>query len=250
MVPALAWLTRLRNWPSACHICGRWPTAPLCAACVARFTRTGAPCPRCAAPLSQGLCSGCLASPPSPGSPERCVAAVDYRFPWEALIGAFKFRGQAGWAGPFADLMLRADGACALLQACDLIAPVPLTAARLAERGHHAPWELAKAVARRDVAATRASARLCADALVLLSDGPPQHRLGRAERLRNLSGAFAVPAHRAAGVAGRRVLLVDDVTTTGATLLAASRALHAAGASGVDALVFARTPAPQEASVA
>jgi predicted amidophosphoribosyltransferase len=46
------------------------------------------------------------------------------------------------------------------------------------------------------------------------------------------------------------VLLIDDVTTTGATLLAASRALHAAGAASVDALVFARTPAPQEASVA
>jgi ComF family protein len=250
MVPALAWLTRLRNWPSACHVCGRWPSAPLCAACVARFTRTDVPCPRCAAPLSQGLCTGCVTSPPAPDSPRRCIAAVDYGYPWQALIAAFKFRGQAGWADPFADLMLRADGACALVQGCDLIAPVPLTAARLADRGHHAPWELAKAVARRHATATRASTPLCADALVRLSDGPPQHRLGRAERLRTLNGAFAVPAHRATTVSGRRVLLIDDVTTTGATLLAASRALHAAGAASVDALVFARTPAPQEASVA
>jgi ComF family protein len=189
-----------------------------------------------------------MANPPAADHPERCVAAVDYRYPWEALITAFKFRGQTGWAGPFADLMLRADGACALVHDCDLIVPVPLTAARMAERGHHAPWELAKAVARRHAAKTRATVRLCADALARLSDGPPQHRLGRAERLRNLAGAFAVMPQRATAVSGRRVLLIDDVTTTGATLLAASRALRAAGACGVDALVFARTPAPQEAA--
>ena len=52
---------------------------------------------------------------------------------------------------------------------------------------------------------------------------------------------------RAAALAGRRVLLIDDVTTTGATLLATARALRAVGVAGVDALVFARTPAPGEA---
>jgi ComF family protein len=254
MFTALFRRASLGHWPGICHVCGRWPTQPICGACMARFGRTAAACPRCAAPLSQGLCTGCLASPPPDDGLGRCVAAVDYGYPWEALISAFKFHGQAGWAAPFAALMWRAEGACALVQACDVIAPVPLTPTRLAERGHHAPWELAKAVARQHAGAHSAHSahsapvRLCADALVRLSDGAPQHRLGRAERLRNLAGAFAVSPRHAGGLAGRRVLLVDDVTTTGATLLAAARALHAVGVAGVDALVFARTPAPGEAA--
>jgi ComF family protein len=247
MFAALARLTGLNRWPSSCHVCGAWPTTTLCAACVARFLNPLPRCPRCAMPLAQGFCTGCVACPPPPEGPDRCVVAVDYGHPWEGLIASFKFRGQAGWAGPFAALMHRAEGACELVQGCDLIAPVPLTAARLAARGHHAPWELAKALARQHAGAHGPPARLCADALVRLSDGPPQHRLGRAERLRNLAGAFAVPPRRATALAGRRVLLIDDVTTTGATLLAAARALRAVGVAGVDALVFARTPAPGEA---
>ncbi len=235
-----------QGWPSACHVCGSWPAAPVCPACVARFAKPQARCPHCAAPCSRGFCTACVTNTPPPDGPARCVAAVDYGYPWDALIANFKFHGQAGWAGPFAELMLRADGASALIQDCDLIAPIPLTPVRLAARGHHAPWELAKAVARLHTAPGFAPARLCADALVRLSDAPPQHRLGRAERLRNLTGAFAVPPERAAALAGRRVLLIDDVTTTGATLLAAARALHAAGAAAVNALVFARTPGPDE----
>lgn len=247
MFAAFARLAGLTPWPSCCHVCGAWPAEPLCSACVARFSGSPARCPCCAAPLSQGFCTVCVTSPPPPDGPGRCVAAVDYGYPWASLIGAFKFRGQAGWAGPFAALMHRAEGACALLQDCDLIAPVPLTATRLAERGHHAPWELAKALARQHAGSRGTPVRLCGDALVRLSDGAPQHRLGRAERLRNLAGAFAVPPQRTATLAGRRVLLVDDVTTTGATLLAAARALRAAGAAAVDALVLARTPSPDEA---
>lgn len=238
---------RFWHWPSACHVCGRWPAAPLCAACVVRFASPLVRCPRCAAPWSQGFCAACVSSPPPADGPGRCIVAVDYGYPWDTLIAGFKFRGQAGWAGPFADLMLRADGANALVQDCELIAPVPLTPARVASRGHHAPWELAKAVARSQADLRSAPAQLCADALVRLSDEAPQHRLGRAERLRNLAGAFAVPPRRANALAGQRVLLIDDVTTTGATLLAAARALRDAGAAAVDALVFARTPAPGEA---
>lgn len=245
MSTAFAGLTRYGTCPSACHVCGSWPSQPICQACVARFA-TGVPrCQRCAAHAPQGFCVACLARATEPDGPERCVVAVDYAYPWDALIAGFKFRGEAGWARPFADLMLQAEGARELLQACDTIAPIPLTPARLAERGHHVPWELAKALVRRQ---PTAPAVLCADALVRLSDGPLQHRLARAERLRNLAGAFAVPPQRAATLSGRRVLLIDDVTTTGATLLAAARALRAVGVAAVDTLVFARTPAPHEAS--
>jgi ComF family protein len=227
-------------WPGACHVCGRWPTAPVCDACIARFARPLPRCPHCAAPLAGERCTACVSHPAAPGGPERCLVAVDYRYPWDALIARLKFRGEAGWATPFAHLMLQAPGARTLLDGCDWIAPVPLTPARLSERGHHTPWELVKALVRQHPRPA------CADALARLSDGPAQHRLARAERLRNLASAFVVPPQRLAALAGRRVLLIDDVTTTGATLLAAAQALRAAGVSGVDALVFARTPGPHD----
>ena len=169
-----------------------------------------------------------------------CAVAVDYAYPWDRLIARFKFQGEPGWAQPFAGLMLDAPGATDLLDSADWIAPVPLTPARLAERGHHPPWELAKALARLHPRPA------LADALTRLSDGPAQHRLARQERLRNLRGAFAVPLDGLQRLRDARVLLVDDVTTTGATLAAAAQALRAAGAARVDALVFARTPAPHE----
>ena len=69
---------------------------------------------------------------------------------------------------------------------------------------------------------------------------PPQVGRSRAGRQRNVTGAFAVKPGRRGAIEGRRVLLVDDVLTTGATLAACAKALRRAGATGVDALVLAR----------
>jgi len=169
-----------------------------------------------------------------------CVAAVDYAYPWDALIARFKFRQEPGWAGPFARQMLRNPAADALLSQCDLAAPVPLAPGRLAERGYNQAWELLKALQRRRSTGPRPMA--LADALVRLAEVPAQHRLSREQRLRNLQGVFAAHPMHAPGLQGRHVLLVDDVTTTGATLQAAAQALVHAGAARVSALVFAHTP--------
>lgn len=230
-----------RPWPGTCQICGTWPTATLCASCVVRFAPARLRCGACARPLTGERCLACVGAPPSPDGPTRCVVAVDYGYPWDRLMARFKFQGEAGWARPFARLMLQADGAAEALGASDWIAPIPLTPARLAERGHHPPWELTRAI-------TRLMPRpRCADALQRIGEGPSQHSLGRAERLRNLVGAFVVPEARRKLLQGARVVLIDDVTTTGATLLAAAMALRAAGVAHVDAVVFARTPSPGEA---
>lgn len=229
-------------WPSACQVCGLWPSRPLCPACLARFAPAAERCPRCAAPHAGGLCAPCRARPDPEAGPAACLVAVDYRYPWDGLVARFKFRGEAGWAGPFAERLLATPGVVAALDAADWIAPVPLTPARLAERGHHPPWELVKALRQRH------PRPVCADALVRLRDGAAQHRLARTERQHNLHGAFAVPPPRLSVLAGARVLLVDDVVTTGATLQAAAQALRAAGVARVDALVFARTPAPGDAA--
>ncbi len=165
---------------------------------------------------------------------------MDYAYPWDGLIARFKFRQEPGWAGPFARQMLHNPQSHTLLSQCDLIAPVPLAPARLAERGYNQAWELVKALQRRH--SPRARPPALPDALVRLIEAPAQHRLSREQRLRNLQGVFAAHPMHTARLQGRHVLLVDDVTTTGATLQAAAQALLQAGANRVSALVFAHTP--------
>jgi ComF family protein len=170
------------------------------------------------------------------------VAAVDYAFPWDALMARFKFRGESGWAAPLAALMLAAPGTCRLLSDTQCMVPVPLTAERLGSRGYNQAWELTKALRRQAALAGGHVPAALPDALVRVLHTPDQHQLTREERLHNLKGAFVVhPAH-CARISGAHVLLVDDVRTTGATLHHAAQALLHAGAHRVSALVLARTP--------
>ncbi|MDM7943116.1 MAG: phosphoribosyltransferase family protein [Hydrogenophaga sp.] len=172
------------------------------------------------------------------------MAAVDYAYPWDGLLARFKFHSEPGWARLFAGLILQVPETLPLLQTCGLMVPVPLTPRRLGERGYNQSWELVKTLGhlvRRHGAAPNCAAR--ASVLVRLGDAPDQHSLGRDARLRNLRGLFVVhPAH-APALLGQHVLLVDDVTTTGATLQSAAQALLHAGAGRVSAVVFAHTPA-------
>jgi ComF family protein len=218
------------SWPGQCELCRRWQARRLCADCapfavVPRCTGCGL---RLAAP---GLRCGACQAHPLPF--ERCRCAVDYAAPWDRLLIAFKYHGQVELAGALADRLLQglqtADA-----EDVDLVVPVPLAPARLAERGYNQAWELARRVARR--------LGLAADAQTL--ERPlarmPQADLGRAERRRNLQGAFRVA--RPQRVAGRCIALVDDVLTTGATAAEATQALRAAGARAVHVWTLARTP--------
>jgi ComF family protein len=217
--------------PSQCVVCGDWPAEALCAACLARFDQRLARCPTCALPLPAGhrSCGACLREPPPL---QRCLAAVPYDYPWNSLIARYKFGADPGWARALAALMRRADGAQQALQEAELVLPIPLSTQRLRQRGFNQALELARHLAPRK---TRA------DVLLRLHDTPAQSALPRAQRLRNLRGAFATAPGRGEALRGRRVLLIDDVMTTGATLHTAALALQAAGAAAVQALVLART---------
>ncbi|MGE4154966.1 MAG: ComF family protein [Hydrogenophaga sp.] len=232
--------------PGICQVCGGWPSHPVCQACARRFAGAVARCDACAAPVPDGVarCGACLTCS-APPALQACAAAVDYAYPWDRLIARFKFRGEPGWAGPFAKQMLGVPHARQLLAQCDCMVPVPLTTTRLGERGHNQAWELAKAVRRqaRPLGLT-VPAGADPEALVRLVEAPDQHSLSREQRLNNLRGVFAAHPERAARLHAAHVLLVDDVTTTGATLQAAAQALLQAGAARVSALVFARTPPP------
>lgn len=223
--------------PGTCQVCGRWPAQPVCSACMQRFASSTARCPACACPVPSGwgLCGRCLASA-QPPLIARCVAAVDYGYPWDALIARFKFRGEPGWATVLAEPMLEQAMARGLLPSGVLLVPIPVTSRRLAERGYNQAWELTKVLQRRTGRAA------LADALVRVIDAPDQHRLPQAQRLNNLRGAFAAHPDHVPRLAGARVVLVDDVRTTGATLNSAAQALQQAGVADIAALVLARTP--------
>jgi ComF family protein len=231
----------LESLPGSCQVCAAWPAQPVCDDCLQRFAAPRYRCRTCAAvlPGDLDLCGACLTRPDAPPLAQ-CLAAVDYDYPWDRLIARFKFRSEPGWARPFAQQMLRGPLVIPLLQGCDLVVPVPLTARRLGERGYNQAWELVKALCRLAPGKTGCT---LATALVRLGETPDQHSLGREARLHNLRGVFAAHPSHTHRLVGRHVLLVDDVTTTGATLQTAAQALLQAGADRVSALVFARTPA-------
>jgi len=229
--PFASWLERL---PSQCAVCHEWPSQPVCEACVTRFAPAVARCRTCALPVPDGVaqCGECVRHPPPL---DACVAATHYAWPWRDCIARFKFQGEAGWAASLATLMRSAPWAEPALDACDLALPMPLAPRRLRERGFNQALLLA-----RHLAADKIDATL----LLRTRETDAQSGLTRAERLHNLRGAFVLDPMRAASVHGRRVVLVDDVMTSGASLFAAAHVLRAADAVHVAAIVFARTDPP------
>lgn len=221
--------------PSQCAICHAWPARPVCEACVQRFAQPQPRCRSCALPLPDAAtaaarCGACLLSPPPL---DACFAAVDYAYPWSGCIAAFKFRDQVGWARTLADLMRHSPWTEPTLEQSDTVLPMPLSAQRLRERGYNQALELARCLAPQ---------KLDAQLLLRMRDTPPQRDLSRAERQRNVRGAFVLDPLRVAKVRGKRLVLVDDVMTSGASLFAAALALRQGGAATVSALVLARTP--------
>jgi ComF family protein len=177
-------------------------------------------------------CGACLRETPPFA---RTVCAVDYGFPWDSLIADFKFNAREDLVGPLAQL-LSAAVAAAAGPLPDLVLPIPLSPQRLAERGYNQAWQLARHTARLQ----RCTARH--DLLLRPMDTAHQADLSRAERQRNLAAAFMVDPRLRATVQGRRVVLVDDVMTTGATASEATLTLLRAGAAAVDLWMLARTP--------
>lgn len=220
--------------PGQCAVCHAWPARPVCDACVARFAQPLPRCRTCALPLPAHLaqCPDCLRTPPPL---DACLAAVSYAYPWSGCIAQFKFNQQPGWAATLATLLRSAPWVEPALDTCDLLVPMPLSRERLRERGFNQALVLA-----RQLDATKTDATL----LLRVRDTPAQSALDRAARLRNVQGAFLVDPLRAAAARGRRLVLVDDVMTSGASLHAAAQALRAAGAAHITALVVARTDAP------
>jgi ComF family protein len=221
--------------PSQCVVCHAWPAQPVCEACVTRFAQPQVRCQRCALPVPAGVtqCGACLKRPPPL---DACFAAVSYAYPWSDCISSFKFHADTGWASTFATLLRSTPWVEPALDDADWVLPLPLSAARLRQRGFNQALLLARQLAPET---TRA------ELLLRIRDTPAQSELKRPQRLHNVQGAFAVEPALATQLHAKRVVLVDDVMTSGASLCAAASALRQAGVAHITALVVARTDAPQ-----
>lgn len=217
-------------FPPRCAGC-RAPGARLCAACQSGLTRLAPPwCNHCGLPLRQpGLCGACQADPQRLEPLAGLRAAGVFEGALQSALHQLKYQRDAILADTLGEALAAAplwadvpDG---------VIVPVPLSTERLRERGYNQAGLLARAVAEARGLPLRP------EAARRVRHTRSQVGLSVAQRHANVRGAFAGQAR---SVAGRTVLLVDDVCTTGATLAACAAALSDAGASAVWGIALAR----------
>ncbi|MCP4320239.1 MAG: ComF family protein [Hyphomicrobiales bacterium] len=175
------------------------------------------------------LSADAIADPPAFA---KARSAVLYDEAARLLVQRLKYKDRVDLAGAMAGWMARAGGD--VICAAETVVPVPLHRRRLMKRQYNQAAELARALAVRTRLPYLPAALLRTRATRL------QVGLGTQARADNVKGAFAVPAGRQTQIAGKAILLVDDVYTTGATVKAATRALLKAGAGKAFVLTFAR----------
>jgi len=230
--------------PPQCPSCDTIVPAPglFCAPCFAGTGFISAPfCARCGVPFAHagqagrgGNCPACEATPPDF---DRARAALRYDGQARGLVLAFKHADRTEHARVLAALMARAGAA--LLNEAELIVPVPLHRRRLFARRYNQSALLARLLAR-------ISGRpLALAALRRPRPTPALTARTATERAAVMAGAIVAAPRTRTLIADRRVLLVDDVMTSGATANACARALREAGARAVDVLVAARVPDPR-----
>lgn len=211
-----------------CVLCGCMSHDGLwCTACNATLPYLSAPhCPVCAIPTPGGtVCGHCLAQPPLF---THTYAVFGYAFPIDRLIQRMKYHEQLALAHAFAEKMVQEID---LHNLPDCVIAMPLHPAKLRERGFNQSLLLASTVARK------LGLKLLTHACRRIRDTPPQSALPWKARKKNVRNAFSCEMD----LSGKRVALVDDVLTTGASLNALAGAVSKAGAIEISAWVVART---------
>lgn len=215
-----------RIWPGSCLLCAADSASSLlCPACTADLPQQAATaCPQCGieTPLGEH-CGACLKSPPAF---TRTIAPFRYEFPVDRLIQTLKYSHRlplAKWFGSSLSGQITADEH-------DLLLPLPLHPSRLRERGFNQSAEIARAIHNR------LGIPMSVGYVTRVRATPPQAALPLKERAKNVRGAFECTAD----LTGKRILLVDDVMTTGSTLRECARILQLHGAAQITLAVAAR----------
>lgn len=186
-------------------------------------------CPQCALPsLNNVVCGHCLQSPPEFDATR---AMFRYEFPVNEMLQRYKYNHLLNMAKTFGQLMSESMTSAEVSRLADIIIPMPLHPKRLQERGFNQAVEIARIIGRtlkievdgRSFSRKKLSA--------------PQVSLPMKERVKNMQGAFDCNAR----LDGLKVLLIDDVMTTGASLNALAKTARKAGARHVECWVVART---------
>jgi ComF family protein len=231
--------------PRLCPVCRDLVAdSGLCPSCWSKLAFIAPPyCPRLGIPFvydpGPGILSmQAIADPPSY---QRARAAVRYDDTARALVHAFKYGDRFDLAPMLGNWMARAGHE--LLDGADALMPVPLHWTRLWTRRFNQSAALAGAISKIS------GVPVAHEQLARVKATAQQVGLSRKDRASNVQGAFRVPPAAKAEVAGRRLVLVDDVLTSGATSDACARALLRAGAAEVDVLVFARVVDPAKGPI-
>ncbi len=206
-----------------------------CAACWSALTFIAPPyCVSCGAPFDFAVegaqrCAPCHAAPPAY---DRARAALIYNDGSRGLILSFKHGDRLHAAPAFGAWVARAGAE--LLSDADIVTPVPLHRWRLLGRRYNQAALIARHAGRI------ANVTHLPDLLVRHRSTPSQAALGHAARARNVAGAFRLSPIHADRVKGSRIVLIDDVLTTGATVSACAKVLRRGGAARIDILTLAR----------
>lgn len=230
-------------FPPRCQVCLAFNRSLICSTCAAGIRPVLPPyCELCGRPFDPQAKGGPLCADCRQGQSHLDIArAVNvYDGPMREAIHRFKYARKRVLAGPLGAMMadyLRApehadEERIIRIDEIDVVCPVPLHPARIRERGFNQAELLARVVCQT------LGVPLDPSLLRRVRDTAPQVSLDRRQRAQNVRGAFNVPDRTA--VEGRRMMLIDDLTTTGATLEECGRVLRRAGAASIAALTLAR----------
>ncbi len=225
-------ISRILNsiYPADCPVCGNrsdlFVHAPVCSSCWSQIKRYDGPsCCICGLPFVSEharICGDCLKTKPVFS---KVIAYGLYEGVLKEAISQFKFHGLRRLSQPLGSLLSGLE-----IPEADAIAPVPLTARGLRQRGFNQSLLVARALSKKT------GIPLYLDSLLKIKETPPQVGLSAAERRSNLTGAFTAKGE----LKNISILLIDDVVTTGATVTACSKALLKAGAKEITVLAIAR----------
>ena len=219
--------------PTVCHLCadsGEHDIPNLCAACQNSIPYIEQACDCCAVPISneETRCTGCAANRPVYDS---SLTVFHYQKPMDILFNRLKHHRDITVAATFASLLAEKIIE-SKAELPDIIVPIPLNWKRQLMRG----FNHSQAVAA--LLAGKLGVNLDTNALTRVTNNAPQQGLSRTERLKNLDRCFEANK----SVRNKKIALVDDVITTGATMQAAATALYVRGTKSISAWSVARTP--------